>query len=243
MSSTTAMSSTGVAEVPNTPKLSVEIIKGAKERLDALRLVADSVAQQRQTASRLLIFHPYCLATLALVLSVALHFTGGTSEIAAASVTGSGVLLTYLMIIRYLTSGYIHLAENTDWLEWLRDSQTGKDDLVIGVRYGSEIIGATVLRLLQASKEDKEQRNCAVIRAWTTKLRYRRQGLGSDMLLEAIEIAQATLGQGTVVEFAEDHANSTILVPALFHKDFLEKQVKAERMLVETLTSRESESH
>lgn len=237
------MSTTGVAEAPNAPNLSVEVINDPKEKLDALKLVADSVAQQRQTASGILIFHPYSLAALVLTLSIALQLTGGINELAAASVTASGVLLTYLMVIRYFTSGYVLLAESTDWLEWLRDSETGNDDLIIGVRYGSDIIGTTVLRLLPGSKKDKERRGRAVIRAWTTKLRYRRKGLGSDMLLEAIRIAESALGQDAVVEFAEDHANSKILVPALFHKDFLGKQVKAERMLVETLTSKESEGH
>lgn len=104
-------------------------------------------------------------------------------------------------------------------MDWL------KDDIIIGARFGEDIIGAVVMRL-----EKK-----AVIRGWTTKTRYRGRGLGSDMLGESVKIAKQKLGRDCVVGFAEDHANSQLPLYTMFNGPFLEREAKANRALAAAL--------
>lgn len=203
------------------PDLSISILVNHNDKVDALKLIADSVAQQRQITSYILIFHPYCLSALILVLSLA-HISG-SKDLSAMIVTYAGIVLVYLMSIRYFTSPYVHLAEDTNWLEWL-----GKDDFVIGTRFGSELIGTTVLRL-EGGK--------GIIRAYTTKMRYRGKGLGADMLLEAVEIAKKTMGAKTEIEFAKGHANSKILLHPTFNKAIDTRDAKANRALAQAVVS------
>lgn len=126
-----------------------------------------------------------------------------------------GIILTYLVAVRYFTSAYIRIAEETKWMEW------AKNDTIIGARYGEDIIGAVVMRL-----EKK-----AVIRGWTTKTRYRGRGLGGDMLSESVKIAKAKLGRNCAVEFAEDHANSQMPLYTMFNGPFLAREAKAKKAL------------
>jgi hypothetical protein len=59
-------------QLPNEiPPLSTYTAESEEDRVDGLRLVADSVAQQRQVASKMLIFHPINLAVFFLVVAVA----------------------------------------------------------------------------------------------------------------------------------------------------------------------------
>lgn len=122
-------------------------------------------------------------------------------------VTYSGIALTYLVTIRYFTNAYIRIAEETNWAAWLKNA-TG-DDIVIGARFGDEIIATVVLRLQRNAKSDSGR---AYIRAWTTKLRFRGRGLGGDMLSEAVKVSRQTLGNDCAVEFAGDHANSHVIL-------------------------------
>ncbi|KAM0229560.1 hypothetical protein ACHAP5_011620 [Fusarium lateritium] len=208
------------ANVP--PPLAIEILTEPTERKDALKLVVDSVAQQRQTASRALIFHPVALSIFTAVLAIAHYGANVGKDIATMITIYPGIVITYLVAIRYFTSAYIRIAEETDWLDWLKNNDV--EDSIIGARFGEEIIGAVILRL---NKDD----NTALIRGWTTRSRYRRRGLGEDMLRETVKIAKRTLGRDCTVEFAADHANSHMPFYAIFNGPFLARQASAKKIL------------
>jgi GNAT superfamily N-acetyltransferase len=225
--STSTLSTTMQQDAP--PSLRIETLTDSKERIGALKLVADSVAQQGTVAATALTWHPLCLSGLILALSAAVALI---EDYGAAVIACSGVVLTYLAAVRYATGGYVQLAERTDWRSWLCDEKTGGEDVILGVRYGEEIIGATVLRL------DSKAR-CAVIRGWTVKRKYRGKGLGSDMLAQAVAVAERVLGKGAEVRFAEDHANSKNFLWNNFDKEFVRIQERAEALLAKTVAARE----
>lgn len=208
------------ATVP--PPLAIEILTQPNEKKDALKLVVDSVAQQRQTASRALIFHPVALSIFTAVVAIAHYGANVGKDITTMITIYPGIVITYLVAIRYFTSSYIRIAEETDWLDWLKSNDV--EDSIIGARFGEEIIGAVVLRL---NKSD----NTALIRGWTTKSRYRRRGLGGDVLRESIKIAKRALGRDCTVEFADDHANSHMPFYTIFNGPFLARQASAKKAL------------
>ncbi|CAG7559682.1 unnamed protein product [Fusarium equiseti] len=201
-----------MSEPSEPPPLSIEPLTSLQEKQAALKLIADSVAQQRQTASRALIFHPIPLSFLTTCLAAAHYNSNDTSTML---IIFPGIILTYLVAVRYFTSAYIRIAEETKWMDWLKDST------IIGARFGEDIIGAVAMGL-----EKK-----AIIKGWTTKTRYRGRGLGGDMLAESVRIAKEKLGRDCVVEFAEDHANSHMPLYTIFNGPFLEREAKAKRAL------------
>lgn len=208
------------ATVP--PPLAIEILTQPNEKKDALKLVVDSVAQQRQTASRALVFHPVALSIFTAVVAIAHYGANVGKDITTMITIYPGIVITYLVAIRYFTSSYIRIAEETDWLDWLKSNDV--EDSIIGARFGEEIIGAVILRL---NKSD----NTALIRGWTTKSRYRRRGLGGDVLRESIKIAKQALGRDCIVEFAADHANSHVPFYTIFNGPFLARQASAKKAL------------
>ncbi|KAI6758856.1 hypothetical protein HG530_011096 [Fusarium avenaceum] len=208
------------ATVP--PPLAIEILTQPNEKKDALKLVVDSVAQQRQTASRALIFHPVALSIFTAVVAIAHYGANVGKDITTMITIYPGIVITYLVAIRYFTSSYIRIAEETDWLDWLKSNDV--EDSIIGARFGEEIIGAVILRL---NKSD----NTALIRGWTTKSRYRCRGLGGDVLRESIKIAKRALGRDCTIEFAADHANSHMPFYTIFNGPFLARQASARKAL------------
>ncbi|KAH9904140.1 acetyltransferase [Xylariomycetidae sp. FL2044] len=238
----------GAAEpvLDDLPPLSVGVIGEKADKVDALKLVTDSIAQQRQTASLHLIFHPYALFLLAIALALAYRYSwhGPRGDLGLALLVHSAVVMTYLLTVRYLTGQYVQVAEDTRW-DWLVSPETGEEDTVIGVRFGKDLIGTLVLRLEPRTplsalsstststgtpsspnptyghqrKRSRRQHDAAlrggkgVIRAWTVKLRYRGQGVGRDMLHEAVRMARERCGRDAAVGFAREHANSVAVLP------------------------------
>ncbi|KAJ0158065.1 hypothetical protein CTA2_12378 [Colletotrichum tanaceti] len=237
------------------PPLSLEILSTREDKAEALHLVADSIAQQRQQAAYALVFHPVPLAGLALALGVAYQYSYGRQrDIGMALTLLSGVIMAYLLAIRWVTSGYLPLAEQISW-SFIRphpDASPGEEDLVLGTRFGSEIIGALVLHLepaspLAATTFSSKRRNKAgsfrggkgIIRAWTTKLRYRGKGVGADMLDEAIRITRERCGKDAEVGFAMEHANSQMILPEFFNGTFRKRERWAAKTLDAVLAERE----
>lgn len=164
-----------------------------------------------------------------------------------------GVTMTYLTAIRYFTDGYVKLAENLRW-SWLEGSGSIEGDLLIGARYGGALIGVLVLRLEPrfssltsgGSKRRNRSRSVSfrggkgVIRAWTTRLRYRGKGIGRDLLDGAIRIVKDRCGKDAEVGFAQEHANSTMLLPAMFNGAFRRGEIRAAKALEKALGEWES---
>lgn len=226
------------------PQLSTYTANSDDDRLDGLNLIADSVAQQRQVASKMMIFHPINLATLGVVLAVAAQYIlRGHGDYFVFGTTAGGITMAFLILIRWLTGGYIGLAEDigTEWL---------CDDRVIVAKWGNDVIGALVLGWADgdaAKKRGRRRRGKAIVRGWTVKLKYRGKGVGEGLLEEAVKVAGEKGADGIL--FARDHASkftsrlnalrhvltalsdSKRILPAIYN-GFLDKQeAKAEKAL------------
>ncbi|KAI5868416.1 hypothetical protein GGS23DRAFT_602203 [Durotheca rogersii] len=226
------------------PPLYVGVLSDEADKVDALNLVADSIAQQRQSSSYHLIFHPYLLAVLAAGLGAAYQYSWRVRrDLGTALMLHAGVVMIYLLSIRYVTAQYIRVAEDMRW-SWLA-SEDGEPDTVIGVRFGRDLIGALVLRLEpppHASPTGKKRGRAAalrggkgVIRAWTVKLRYRGQRLGVDMLHEAIRTTRERCGRDAEVGFAREHANSAPVLPEAFNGPARRNEQRAAKTLERVL--------
>lgn len=211
------------------PALTYEVVKPEDQdaRIAALKLVADSVAQQRQTAGRAIIFHPAVISAVVLLIALAAQYIDWTVMIT----TGMGVVMAGLLGVRLLTAHYISLAEeiNFGWLNGTekegegsgglsdpsksgnnsgkevvhkRTGSDGKnaDPVIIISKWGEEIMGAVVLRFV--NKERK-----GYVRAYTVRLKYRRKGVGEGLLEEAVKYVWGKGGRA--VEFDEAHASES----------------------------------
>lgn len=235
------------ADLDSIPPLSLDVLTSRNDRIDALKLVADSVAQQRQRAALGLIFHPLLAAGLLAALGV-LHQAvwarrpAPDRDFATVMTLAAALVMAYLLAIRYATAGYLQLAEDLR-LDWLVSPDTGDDDVVIGTRYGRELIGACVLRLEPGPASSPRRRNHrsnhhnhhhqnlrggkGVVRAWTVRLRYRGKGVGGDMLHEAVRVTRERCGKDAEVGFAAEHANSQMVLPEMFNRTFRKGERRA----------------
>lgn len=190
------------------PQLSTYTAESEDDRVEGLRLVADSVAQQRQVSSKMLIFHPITLTAFALLSAIAIQWTlKAYNDWLIASSTIGGITMTFLIFIRWMTGGYISLAEDID-MSWL-----GNDRLIV-VKWGEDIIGALVLGWADndaTKKRGRRRRGKAVIRAWTVKMKYRGKGVGEGLLEEAVKIAGEKGADGIV--FDGEHASKSPFSP------------------------------
>ncbi|KAF2971569.1 hypothetical protein GQX73_g1947 [Xylaria multiplex] len=236
------------------PPLSTSILEAQSEKEDALRLIADSIAQQRQTSASYLIFHPFLLPPLVAALAGAYQYAWGyRRDIGTSLLMICGVIMTYLLGIRYFTGGYIQAAEELRW-SWLSPTSSpnpppSEQDLILGVRFGEQLIGALVLRLepspssahTSGSSNRRRSRTSllrggrGVIRAWTVKLKYRGQGVARDLLHEAVRLTRERCGRDAEVGFAAEHANSQMILPELFNTPFRRSERRAAKSLEKVL--------
>lgn len=225
------------------PDLVLEPLTSADDKREALHLVADSIAEMQPRAARALVLHPACLSGLAAAAALARALTRGSG--AHLLFLACGLVAVYLLAARWLASGYVRLAESTDWASWLRsgpdaaaanaNAAAGQQDTIIGARYKGALVGALVLRVQPNPAKRSRARNLrggrGVIRAWTTKLRYRGTGVGAALLAEALRLTKEKCGRDAEVGFAKEHANSTMLLPRLFSGGFRRDEVRATRAL------------
>jgi GNAT superfamily N-acetyltransferase len=204
---TKVMSST-VAAVPakaateELPQLNTYTAESEDDRVEGLRLVADSVAQQRQVSSKMLIFHPITLASFSVISAIAIQLMlRWYNDWLMVATTVGGITMTFLIFIRWMTGEYIGLAEDID-MNWLGD------DKLLVVKWGEDIIGALVLGWADndaAKKRGRRRRGKAVIRGWTVKLKYRGKGVGEGLLEEAVKVAGERGADGII--FDAEHAS------------------------------------
>ncbi|KAJ4301522.1 hypothetical protein N0V90_003615 [Kalmusia sp. IMI 367209] len=229
---TAIMSTTEPAPAPSAPadelpQLRTYTADSEDDRIDGLRLIADSVAQQRQIASKMLIFHPLHLAAFALFVALlAQRMWKTTDDLYMLGPTVGGILMACLVAVRWATGRYLSLAEDVNW-EWLGD------DRMIVVKWGEDVIGALVLGWADGEAAKKQRgrrkRGKAIVRAWTVRLKYRGKGVGEGLLEEAVKVAGERGADGIV--FERDHANSKRILPS-FYNGFMDKQeAKAEKAL------------
>ncbi|KAI1881375.1 hypothetical protein JX265_000201 [Neoarthrinium moseri] len=224
------------------PALSCGVVNAEIDKVDALNLVTDSIAQQRQTSSLHLVFHPYLVSVLVVSLALAFQYSWRMKrDLGLALMLHSGVVMTYLLGIRFVTGRYIVVAEAMKW-DWMV-GEDGEEDTVIGVRFGKELIGTLFLRLEPSPNLTGKKRTRAsalkggkgVIRAWTVKLKYRHKGVGTDMLQEAVKVTREKCGKDAAVGFAQEHANSAVVMPEAFNGQMRRGEQKAAKALEDVL--------
>ncbi|KAF2428352.1 hypothetical protein EJ08DRAFT_699214 [Tothia fuscella] len=213
------------------PPLSTTLATEEKDIVAALKLVADSVAQQRQTASRILIFHPLNMAIFTAVLALMVQFLyKSKSDIALLLTTGAGVTMAALVAVKWFTGDYLLFAEDINWA-WLGDDQ------VYITKYGDEVIGSCVVGWEKGEGRGNRRKKWGrgIVRAWTVRLRYRGKAVGSALLEEAAKGVEKKGGDGLV--FAEDHANSRRVLKSIYNSHF-DKKEKKYRDALQAITAR-----
>ncbi|KAF1994784.1 hypothetical protein P154DRAFT_364568 [Amniculicola lignicola CBS 123094] len=230
---TEIMSTTSPSPIPDPPVQALPELKtytsdNEEERYDGLKLIADSVAQQRQLTSKMLIFHPVNMAVFALTLAIiSKYLYKDFDSLLLIGTTIGGLTMCYLAAVRMISGPYLTLAEDINW-DWL-----GEDKLIV-VKWGEEIIGSLVLGWASDEPGRKKgggrrKRGKAVVRGWTVKLKYRGKGVGEGLLEEAVKVAGERGADGIV--FGEDHANSKRILPSLYNGYMDKREKKAEKKL------------
>jgi GNAT superfamily N-acetyltransferase len=214
------------------PQLSTYTAESEDDRIEGLRLVADSVAQQRQVASKMMIFHPINLAILGLVVAIVTQYIlRASGDLFLLGTTLGGIAMTFLIAVRYVTGGYIGLAEDID-MDWL-----GEDRLVVA-KWGKDVIGALVLGWADhdaAKKRGRRRRGKAVVRAWTVMLKYRGKGVGEGLLEEAVKVAGERGADGII--FDADHASKCTFRLVVQHGTLTDHQTPSVYCLQSTTRS------
>jgi hypothetical protein len=219
------------------PPLVTKRLTEEDDKVAALKLVADSIAQQRQQASRAIIFHPFTIAAYILLLAVVSNFVyKSRSDLGIVATTSAGITMACLIAIRGITGGYLNLAEEFNWK--FAKNEDGEEDIIIGSRYGEEIMGALILRLERngngsGKKKTKSAKTGGkgVVRAWTVRIKYRGKGVGTELLEEAVRITREKLGVSAEIGFAAEHANSKMILPEIFNGSFRKREVRAAKAL------------
>ncbi|KAH0536224.1 hypothetical protein GP486_008899, partial [Trichoglossum hirsutum] len=115
------------------PELRTYVTTDTNERIAALKLIADSVAQQRQIASRAILYHPAVVAAyIAVLAGVSQALRGDATRVLT---TCLGLSMAFLAAAQWATAGYLRAAEALRWA-WLRD------DTVLVSRFGDDIVAA-----------------------------------------------------------------------------------------------------
>ncbi|KAI1435661.1 hypothetical protein GGR50DRAFT_693895 [Xylaria sp. CBS 124048] len=237
------------------PPLSTDILDTRTDKENALRLIADSVVQQRQTSACHLLSHPFLLLPFIAVLAGACRYTWTCRRDVSALlvISCSCLIATYLLGIRHLTGGYLEAAEELRW-SWLSPGSSShaspsEQDLVLGARVGRQLVGTLVLRLepspssVLASGSGHKRRSRTsllrggrgVIRAWTVAPRYRGRGVARDLLHAAVRLVRERCGRDAEVGFAAEHANSKVVLPEPFNAPFRRSERRAAKSLEKVL--------
>ncbi|GAB0138836.1 hypothetical protein EsDP_00007058 [Epichloe bromicola] len=247
-----AIVSESLVPLDDIPPLSLDALTSQHDRTEGLRLVADSVSEMGPRAARAVFSHPLCLANLVSSWAAVyrLAYANGTERDASrALLLASGLAMLYFAAIRFLTSHYSTLADKID-RDWLRaDGRGGEQqhdvvDVVLGAKAGQVLVGALVLRLeprraptASPSKRRNRSRSASlkggmgVIRAWTTTASHRGRGIGKELLDEAVRYTKDKCGKDARVGFAQEHANSVMVLPRLFNKGFRSNEIRAAKAL------------
>ena len=210
------------------PELTYKVAPpGSEERVEALKLVADSVAQMRQVSSAAVILHPATLSATVLLIAIMSRYLVFSTLIT----TSVGMMMAGMLAVRMYTANYLTQAEKIGF-KWLEDyskhangngnGNGSRDPIVLIAKWGDEIIGALVMRVVKRERK-------GYVRAWTVKLRYRNKGVGRGLLEEGAKAVWGKGGRGMV--FEDDHANAGRMLPDVFNRTFDKQEVKARDML------------
>lgn len=212
--------------IPNdVPELQNYIATDVNDKVDALKLVADSMAQQRQAANQALIFHPLNLSVGVGILAVVSRtlFEYGYDTITVFT-TGVGIVMALFAACRIFTQKYINAAEslNMDFVD--------KSDVFI-TKFGNEVIGAAIVEWQSPDSKAKRSKRASqgVIKAWTVRMRFRNKSVGSGLLEDAVAEARKKGAESLV--FADDHANSLRPINKMYNGAMDKRDEKSRALL------------
>lgn len=203
------------------------------DRAQALKIVADSVAQQRNVASRALVYHPITLALLVAGFAGIRQafYDGRNSDYIKILITFVGFVMSLLTGFRYVCAPYIAEAERIGTWKWLNEGRSaaeeeetgmhvvGEQDEILLTKFGPDYIGAIIFRGVQpltGAKKSKKPTKMQ-IRAWTVAQKYRRKDVGTALLEDAIKIGAQQGWTTGGVEIAPNHANSKRVLPQMLN--------------------------
>ncbi|KAJ6022693.1 uncharacterized protein N7446_013044 [Penicillium canescens] len=168
------------AKSNNTIQVSRVTTSFATEREDligALKLIAESIAQQRQVAAQSIIHHWLSWVVMGIVFAgIFFVMYNDSSDCGRIILTCTGALMVGLLLTRNSVAGYLDLAENTGTWKWLygpdeseniRNTEKWRNyrplkkhqltsenayDIVVIVRYQSAVIATLVLRVVRCDQ-------------------------------------------------------------------------------------------
>lgn len=191
-----------VAEDPlaGVPELTSYLATDEEERIEALKLVADSVAQQRQLANKALLYSPMNLAiAVGILVYMARYMDNNHYDKFVIASSCLGLIMTFMAGTRLATKDYLSAAEEINW-EWVGDS-----DLLI-TKFGDEVIGTALIEWVSGESRQKRKKAWrGFIKAWTVRRKYRNKGVGTALLEDAIKEAKKKGAEG--LEFDDLHAS------------------------------------
>lgn len=182
------------------PELTSYLITDEEERIEALKLVADSVAQQRQLANKALLYSPLNLAILVgIVAQMVRYMIDHHTDYFVIGMSCLGLVMTFMAGTRWATKDYLYAAEEINW-EWV-----GESDFLV-TKFGDELIGTLVIEWVSGESRQKRKKAWrGFVKAWTVKQKYRHKGVGSALLEDAIKEAKKKGAEG--LEFDDLHAS------------------------------------
>jgi hypothetical protein len=158
-------------------RITTSIATEREDLIAALKLIAESIAQQRQVAARSIIHHWLSWMLTGIVFAgIFLVMYNGPSDCGRIILTCTGALMVALLLTRNSVAGYLDLAENTGTWKWLygpdesenirsaekwrsyrllKKHQLGFErayDIVVIVRYQSAVIATLVLRVVRCDQ-------------------------------------------------------------------------------------------
>lgn len=220
------------------PPLTTKPLSSEEDLKEALHLITDSLAQQRQVASKSIIVSPAFLSTWVGILAWLFHLNyRSPSDLGIIATTGSGITMALLLVVKYMCEGYVRHAESVagEGLLWFANQKKSESDdiLVLGTKYGDELIGTLVLRLppAPAKGEDEEEPPKVEIVAWTVKLKFRHKGIGRGLLESAIKTASEHYKTSFKFGFAREHVHSKRVLIGAFNGMFNRREKLAAKML------------
>lgn len=240
--------SESLAPLDDIPPLSLDALTTQHDKAEGLQLVADSISEMDPAAAKAVILHPVSLVALLSSWAAIYRFVYMSDmeerDASRALMLASGLTMLYLAAIRFLSSTYATLADSMD-RNWLRAPYGGQDDLILGAKVGPLLVGALVLRLepskrastVSPHKRKNRSRSASlkggkgIIRAWTMASSHRERGIGKELLNEAVRYTKDKCGKDAQVGFAQEHAHSVMVLPALFNAIFRRNEARAAKAL------------
>lgn len=170
---------------------------------------------------------------LAAYLSLAQYLTAGLESIATLSMKPS-------FLLKNVTTGEEDLVLGAMWGKTLIGA------LVLRIEAHATLPGPTIGNISNSNsgggkrhhhhrsrgsigslKSLQRRGGKGVIRAWTVAEKYRGQGVGGDLLWEAVRTAREKLGKDTELGFAREHAHATRVLPEWLDGDIRRREVRA----------------